>query len=376
MSLSDLIYLDHAATSFPKSATVKDAIFYALTEAAGNPGRSAHALAVRAAESVYEVRETLAQFFDASSPERVVFTSGATAALNMAIFCAAAKGGHFLCSDIEHNATLRPLEHLRREGKISYDVFPSDSVSETMLSHYVKKNTVALVATHASNVCGRVLPIRAIGDFCRKRNILFILDAAQSAGHIPISVRKERVDILCAPAHKGLFGVLGAGFAIFETERLLPPFLLGGSGSFSHDPTMPDTLPERYEAGSLPVPAILALGAAINELPAPLDAEAHLLELSAYLFEKLSALGGVRLTDALPPKNGVFSFTHDRLAPSEIAEALSDAGVFVRAGFHCAPLAHKTLGTHECGTVRASLGITSTKKDCDEFVERIFRILK
>jgi len=376
MSLSDFIYLDQAATSFPKPAAVKEALLYALEGAAGNPGRSAHALAARAAESVYDVREDISRFFDASSPERVIFTSGATNALNMAIFCAAANGGHFLCSDIEHNATLRPLEHLRREGKISYDIFPSENVSAELLSHYVKENTVALVATHASNVCGRVLPIRKIGEFCRRRNILFILDAAQSAGHIPISARKDHVDILCAPAHKGLRGVLGAGVAILETERSFPPFLLGGSGSFSHDPTMPSTLPERFEAGSLPVPAILALGAAVKEIGSPRDAEAYIWELSAYLFERLSDIAGIHTVDTSPPRNGVFSFTHDSLPPGEIAEALNDAGVFVRAGFHCAPLAHKTLGTDVCGTVRASVGVTTTKADCDIFVEQLFRILK
>ncbi len=378
MSLSNLIYFDQAATSFPKPPCVKEAIAEALSEAAGNPGRSAHAKATRAAERVFDVREEICRFFDATSPEGVVFTENATQALNMAIFCATYAGGHVLCSDIEHNAVLRPLAHLQAFGKIRYDVFDSTCVTEERLGALLKPDTRVLVATHASNICGRVLPIEVIGEFCRKRNILFILDASQSAGHIPISVRKMGVDILCAPAHKGLYGILGAGFAIFETQRAFPPFLLGGSGSFSHELSMPNTLPERYEAGSLPVPAILALGASLRllkEIGVEKIAE-HIERLSRLLFEGLSEIRGLSLIDEAPPKNGVISFTHRTLSPSMIAERLDEADVCVRAGFHCAPLAHKTLGTVEEGTVRASVGFSSTKDECDDFLARISLILR
>lgn len=354
-----------------------EALAEALTEAAGNPGRSAHAQASRAAERVFEVREAVCRFFDASSPERVVFTQNATTALNMAIFCACHAGGHVLCSDMEHNAVLRPLAQLERVGKIHYDVFDSATLTEEHLETLVRPDTRALVATHASNICGRVLPIDVIGAFCRKRNILFILDASQSAGHIPISVRKMGVDILCAPAHKGLYGILGAGFAIFETSIPLPPFLFGGSGSFSHELSMPSTLPERYEAGSLSVPAILALGASLCRLE-KIGVEnilKHVEELSTYLYARLSEIKGLSLIDKAPPKNGVISFIHASLSPAYIAEGLSDEGVCVRAGFHCAPLAHKTLGTEKGGSVRASIGFSNTKEECNDFLLKISSVL-
>lgn len=378
MSLYDLIYFDQAATSYPKPPCVLEAVREALTDAFGNPGRSSHEAARLAAERVYEVRDAVCRFFDASSAERVVFTQNATHALNLAISSACAEGGHVLCSDLEHNAVLRPLERLAAEGKIRYNVFPSKGICAEVLEGYLQEDTRAVITTHASNICGRVLPLAELGALCRRRGILFVVDASQSAGHLPLSVRNMHIDVLCAPAHKGLYGILGAGFAIFETQREFPPFMVGGGGANAFSPFMPRELPEHFEAGSLSVPAILSLGASLAYLQerSVHSIAAHIAALEGRLHENLSVLSRVRIWEKEARGTGILSFTCEGVSPSLLAEALDEAGVAVRAGYHCAPLAHKTIGSDEVGTVRISVGATNTLGECDEFAERLNFILK
>ena len=376
MSSYELIYFDQAATSYPKSQAVKESVLRSLTTGVGNPGRSAHKEAKDAAEAVYEARCAVCRFFGATDESRVVFTQNATTALNMAIHAICASGGHVLCSDIEHNAVLRPLAYLAREGKIRFDIFPSRGITADLLERYVRADTCAIVTTHASNVCGRVLPLEIIGDFCRKRSILFIVDASQSAGHLPIDVQRMKIDILCAPAHKGLYGILGAGFAIFETQRELPPLLHGGSGTESFSPYMPKALPERFEAGSLSVPAITALGTSLKEIEAVgvKTIAAHIASIEKYLRQELASFPALSLSKE--SGCGILSLTHERFSPSRMADALDEVGVATRAGYHCAPLAHKTLGTDKTGSLRLSLGATNTKAECAAFCERFSAVLK
>ena len=372
------LYFDHAATSYPKPPTVFDAIGRALTLAAGNPGRSAHALAVCAAEEIYATRETLARFFDASSAEGVVFTLNATHALNVAIASACHGGGHVLCSDIEHNAVLRPLAALARAGRIRYEVFPSEGNVREHVKERLRADTVLVVLNHASNVFGRVTPIREVGALCKERGIYFVVDASQSAGHIPISVRRMGINALCLPAHKGLYGILGAGAVIFEGDTLPHPLLYGGSGAFSRLPDMPEMLPERLEAGSLPVPAVLALGAGVRFVEEKgVEAVAdHVAALEALLHEHLAEIKGIRVHRAHERGSGSVSFTHESLSPALLAERLDEAGVAVRSGLHCAPLAHEVIGTAREGTVRASVGLQSTKEECFALFERLSEIVK
>lgn len=376
MSCSDLIYFDQAATTYPKPPTVWQALQTALSACGGNPGRSAHRLSLSAAEGVYEVREAICRFFEASSPECVIFTKNATEALNLAIFSVLAEGGHALCSDMEHNAVFRPLSFLQDSGKITFDIFETHPFSEERLRSLLKKDTKAVFVTHASNVCGRVLPIARIGAFCRENGLIFVVDASQSAGHIPISLVKDGIDILCAPAHKGLFGILGAGFVLLETGKVFPPFLHGGSGVNSLSPQMPQALPERYEAGSLPVPAILALGASLQELERGSTEErmAHIHALEAYLKEELSRRADIRLIAPEENGSGIISFLHDRLSPSALAARLDEENVAVRAGYHCAPLAHRTLGTMAEGTVRIGLSFVNTQKEAEDFCARLRKV--
>ncbi|MBP3436825.1 MAG: aminotransferase class V-fold PLP-dependent enzyme [Clostridia bacterium] len=378
MKCSDYIYLDQAATSFPKPPSVLAAVRRALYEAGGNPGRSAHRLSLAAAEGIYTCREKVAAFFDAPREEGVVFTQNATYALNMAIFSFAKEGGHILISDMEHNAVLRPVCHLAKKGIISYEIYPTDKDTAKEVEKRIKKETCLVIANHASNICGRILPVAKIGALCQKKGIPFLVDASQSAGHLPISLSKMGISVLCAPAHKGLYGIQGAGFALFDKSYPLPPFILGGSGAFSLSEEMPSEYPEHFEAGTLPTPAVFALAAGIGELEkAGISAiHDHILSLERGLREKLMNIGGVRLLLPREMGNGILSFTAEGVSPAILGGRLDEEGFGVRSGLHCAPLAHKALGTEKTGTVRVSLGLSNTKAECDAFARSLCRILK
>lgn len=378
MRSDKLIYFDQAATSYPKPKTVLEAVARAIQEQGGNPGRSAHRLSVQASDLVFSVREKICRFFEAPAADRVVFTKNATEALNLAIFSALRNGGHALCSNMEHNAVLRPLLHLKREGKADFDIFESKEFSKEKLQSLLRKDTKILILNHASNVCGRVQSPMEIGSFCAENGILFVLDASQSAGHIPISMQKMKIDILCAPAHKGLHGILGLGFAVFRTQKSFPPFLYGGSGVYSLDEDMPKELPERYEAGSLSVPAIAALGAGMEFVKEKgvEEIEKKVLSLERFLKEELLKRPFFRVWDEKAEGSGNVSFTHERFSPSLFAELLDSENVAVRAGYHCAPLAHRSIGSIMSGTVRIGLGAFNTFEECEEFIERIDRLIK
>lgn len=367
MRSSDIIYLDHAATSYPKPPTVLDAVRTALTEAGGNPGRSGHALSLSAAEGIYDCRVAVAALFSAPAPERVIFTRGATEALNLAIR-GLYRGGRILISDIEHNAVLRTAYAIA-EGKV--DIYPTDRDAAEAVAERLTADTSLVVACHASNVFGRVLPIAHIGQVCRARGVPFVVDAAQSAGHLPLSFHDVPMNALCAPAHKGLLGIQGAGFVIFSEEAAPTPLLYGGTGTGSRAREMPRELPEALEAGTLPTPAIFALRAALRAVEAKGVAEigAHIAELEGRLRAALSALPSLRLIAPEESGCGVISLCHHRLTAEEVAERLDISGIAVRAGLHCAPLAHRTVGTEACGTVRISLGASSTAAECDTLCE-------
>lgn len=367
-----------AATSYPKPPAVFSALCRALTEAGGNPGRSGHRLSLAAAEEIYACRLALASLFDAPNAEGVIFTQNATAALNLAIACATEKGGHVLISDMEHNAVFRPVYRLWEEGKINYSVYPTGEDPVAAVRAGLRRDTILVIANHASNICGRVLPIGEIGALCREKGVCFLVDASQSAGHIPLSVREMKIDILCAPAHKGLYGIQGAGFALFAEEKPYPPFLSGGSGSFSRSPHMPKEYPEHFEAGTLPTPAIFALKAGAEEVAqrGVANIYAHTLALSALLRTELEKMPGVRLLLPREAGSGILSFLAEDFAPEEMAAELDRAAVCVRAGLHCAPLAHRALGTEKSGTVRVSFGMTNTEEECLAFCRRLFAILQ
>lgn len=379
-----MIYLDNAATSFPKPACVPEAVARALAQY-GNPGRGSHRLALSAAEKLYECREAVARLFDADQPTSVIFTSGNTAALNLVIKGLLRKGDHVLTSDLEHNAVFRPLAKLQKERGVLWETFRTtekgrrlddDAICKNLLAK-LRKNTKLVLCTHASNICSITLPVEKIGKICRAYGVLFCVDAAQSAGHIPLSVREAKIDALCLPGHKGLFGPMGCGCIILSSACRPEPLLEGGSGYRSLEWQMPRDLPERYEAGTLPLPAICGLlsGVSFVEEVGIAEIGAHEAALTARLRERLTDLGKVHLY--APEENGgILLFSSPQLQSSALAEELDARGFCVRAGFHCAALAHRALGTPEGGAVRVSPGYFNTLREIDAFADALCECLK
>ncbi|MBQ3063605.1 MAG: aminotransferase class V-fold PLP-dependent enzyme [Clostridia bacterium] len=374
-----MIYFDNAATTFPKPTAVRDAVLDCIENWCGNPGRGAHTLSLKAADRVYTCREKLALFVGLSDPTRIVFTGGATAALNIAIKGTLRAGDHVLCSELEHNAVWRPLQALRREGRITVDTFPVVGLSKEKIlqevAKRVKKSTRAIVCTQMSNICSVTLPIAEIGAFCRAKGLFFIVDAAQSAGHLPIDMEAMCIDALALPAHKGLYGIPGCG-ALALGKRLLPkPLLEGGSGVNSRAAQMPDELPERLEAGTLPLPAIAGLlgGLSFLESIDPCALQSHENGLFLAARERIEGLPQYEVIarDAVGP---VLLFRHTRASAVAVARKLSENGIAVRAGLHCAPLAHQALRTGTEGGVRLSFSYRNSETELDTLLRILHEI--
>ncbi len=365
-----MIYFDNAATTFPKPACVKSAVLDCMEHWCGNPGRGAHALSLLAAKQVYACREQLAAFFGLSDATRIVFTGGATSALNTVIKGILREGDHVLCSELEHNAVWRPLKALARERGVMSETFPvvglTDAEILQKVAKRVKKNTRAIICTHASNICSLTLPIAKIGAFCHQNNLHFIVDAAQSAGHFPIHLTDMHIDALTLPAHKGLYGIPGCGVLALGKELLPKPLIEGGSGVNSRAPFMPRELPERLEAGTLPIPAIAGLLGGLSFVEGiGLDVlQTHAKGLFLAARERIEALPCYQVL-AKDAAGAVLLFRHERASAVAVARALSERGIFVRAGLHCAPLAHDALGTGQAGGVRISFSYHNTIAELD-----------
>ncbi len=377
-----MIYLDNAATTYPKPEAVRRALCDSLIVAGGNPSRASHPLARAADETVFACRSALAKHFSAR-PEQTVFTKNATEALNLAIKGLARPGMHILLSDLEHNAVRRPIAALRRIG-CSYSVFSTGDGSPDFLlasiAKSLRKNTGMLVCTHASNICSTRLPIAEIGAFCAKRGIRFVVDASQSAGSAALSLPEIRADALCAPGHKGLYGPRGVGFVIFSPRyggSEIETILEGGSGTASLSDHMPDSLPDRLEAGTLPLPAIAGLNEGIKCVE-KLGVEAiyaHECRLHRHLVQRLLEIPRIICYRPETP-GGVLLFSV-RGEESEVTAAkLGDCGICTRAGLHCAPLAHKTLGTGDDGAVRASFSVYTTEKEVDALADALLALVR
>lgn len=374
-----MIYLDNAATTFPKPDCAVAEMTKCIREYCGNPGRSGHRLSLRASEKIYECRQTLASFFGSDNPENVVFTLNTTYALNLAIKSLYTPQAHVLISNMEHNSVYRPIFELQTRGEITYDTFNVMQSTEKILAELrakVKKNTGLLVMTHASNLCGKVFPIREIGTFCRKNSIRFIIDAAQSAGVIEIDMKRCFADALCAPAHKGLYGPQGLGFVIFGDTPPLRTIIEGGNGINSLSATMDGELPERFEAGTMPTPAIAALDASVrfirNEGIRKINA--HETALAAELCRLLSRIPGSILHGTRRPEIGIVLYENATLSVNRLAEELNARDICVRGGFHCCPIGHTTLHTGKEGAIRISMGYYNTIRDIDAVADAIAEI--
>ena len=371
-----MIYLDHAATSFPLVRGVEEA--FCRAAGLGNPGRSGHRLSMEAASTVFNTRVLLAELFS-TLPERVIFTSGATAALNQAIF-GCFSGGAVVTDVFAHNAVLRPLHALSVSRNASVRFFepfpPSPEETVRRFLAVLSDDTRMAVLTAASNICSATLPIEQIGKICRERDILLIVDGAQYAGHAVCNLEKNGVDILCVPGHKGLQGVMGCGAMILSPScKIIPePILFGGSGSFSRHREMPEALPDRLEAGTLPLAAIASLGAGVRFVKELGENEIAYREKKAGL-RAAAGLSCIRGVTVYPYAGGTFVFSHRSLACEEIAARLDACGICVRAGLHCAPLAHETLETPEEGAVRVSVGPMTQMRQIDVFLSRASSVL-
>lgn len=378
-----MIYLDHAATSWPKPPQVLHAMISAMADAGGNPGRSGHALSMRASEIIYECREAVANLFRVSDPLRIAFTASATEALNLAIKGVLKPGDHAVFSSMEHNAVWRPLKALERLG-VTLSVVsagPDGIVSPEAVAAALRPNTRLVVLTHASNVNGAINDIAAVGRAVRFHGALFLIDAAQTAGSLPIDVEAMNIDLLAFPGHKGLLGPQGTGGLYIRPGLELPPLKEGGTGSVSHLAEMPDFAPDRYESGTPNTPGLAGLMAGIGYLLTRGidDIRAEEMALAERLCNGLASLPGVTLYGPADPelRAGIVALTADGRDPEDLAADLArDFGIATRAGLTCAPLAHHTQGTALTGALRLSIGAMSTADDVEKAIAALGSILR
>lgn len=360
-----MIYFDNAATTYPKPDCVRCAVENCLRCFGANPGRAGHRLAARADEHVFAAREAVALFFGGKT-ERTVFTLNCTHAINFALKGVLQKGDHVIISSFEHNAVLRPLEAMKEAGTITFDVARVEPQNERQTLENVRRlirpETRLLFVTHVSNVFGTVLPVASLSALAQAHGLLFGLDAAQSAGVYAIDMETLGVDLLCLPGHKGLYGPMGTG-ALLLSDRVTPLSLIeGGTGSLSLQHKQPDFLPDALESGTLNLPGICGLGAGVSFVRRVgiTAIRSHEEDLIRLLREDLSVIPGVE-TFGNMAGGALLSFRIAGQAAEETGRLLDRCGFAVRAGYHCAALAHETFGTADTGTVRVSPSVFSTK---------------
>jgi len=368
------IYLDNAATSFPKPEVVYQAVNKSLREECGNPGRSNHRLALSASRVVEEARMLCARLLCAASPDSIVFTNNTTTALNMAIQGVVSPGDHVITSSLEHNSVTRPLKYLADKGievtKVSTDL--QTGLSLMALEQAMQKNTKLVVCTHISNVTGTVNDIAAIGEFCRRKGILFLVDGAQSAGMRPIDVQKMKIDLFAFPGHKGLLGPQGTGGLYIRPGLEISPILQGGTGSASASLEQPHTSPERYESGTLNIPGLAGLAAGVRYLLDIRISEVakHEKDLTTRLLQGIARIPGITLigpSDTVERGN-VVSLCFDHISIADAALMMDAAfSIAVRGGLHCSADAHRTIATLESGgTLRISPGYLNTIAEIEQ----------
>ena len=379
------IYLDNASTTFPKAPNVANAMANYITNYGININRGSYALAYDVEDIIYTTRQRLNTLFNGHDPSHVIFTQNVTMSLNMVIKGLLKAGDHVLVSSIEHNAVMRPLTQLLDKG-ITFDIISCDvtgSIEIDAIKSLIRPNTVAIITNHASNVCGTIQPIKSIGAICKAHNLHFIVDAAQTAGVIPIDVKACHIDALCFTGHKGLLGPQGIGGIIFTKEiaQILTPLIAGGTGSFSHLETMPTNMPDAFEAGTLNLPGIIGLNEGLSyiESVGMENIHNHELALTKAFLEGLRSITGVNIIGKqdIQDRTAVVSITIDSMDAASIAYELeSKYHIMTRVGLHCAPRAHQTLGTYPEGTVRFSFGYANTLEDVDMALSALHTILK
>ena len=381
-----MIYFDNAATSWPKPPGVAEAVLHYMQNVGANPGRSGHQLAVEAGRIVYETRESLAQLFNVADPLRIVFAPNATEAINLALLGYLRPGDHVVTTSMEHNAVMRPLRYLQHSG-VELTVVPCSAqgiLDPVDLEKAIRPNTSLLVVNHASNVVGTLLPVAEVGAIAERHGLLLLVDAAQTGGAYPVDMQAMKIDLLAFTGHKGLLGAQGTGgLCIGERVHLdrLQPLKRGGTGSRSESEEQPDFLPDRYESGTANGMGIAGLGAGVRfVLDTGLDRiRAHEERLTATLLAGLQSTRGVRIygTGQAALQTATVSFNVEGIEPSDVALQLDEQyTILCRPGLHCAPSAHRTIGTFPRGTVRFGLSYLNTAEQVDVAIKAVGKIAR
>lgn len=375
-----MIYLDNAATTFPKPSSVVRSMAKCIKEYCGNPGRSAHALALKSAEAVFDTRSGICAIFGTSKQENVIFSYNATHAINKVLSGLIRPGDGVITTNMEHNSVRRPVANICAMRGAEYSVINALAPDDALISELEAKitpRTRIVVTVHASNICSITLPIAKIGEVCRRRGLIYVVDASQSAGIYDINIPRDGISVLCAPGHKGLYGPQGTGFAVFCDDfdfSLLSPSEFGGSGFASADITMGHTPPESYEAGTVNVPGIVGLGEGIKYVRSVGTQKilAHEKEMFSLARDGLSAVGGIKIY--LPERaGGVLLFNSDGMSGSALSASLAESGICTRPGLHCAPTAHTAVGTGG-DAVRISFSAFTKPEDIYSLTAAVRRI--
>lgn len=373
-----MIYLDNPATSMKKPACVLSAMAKNTRDFSVNAGRGGHSYSIKGATAIGEAQETLAEFFGIGNPERIAFTQNATYALNMGITGLLTRRDHVIITSMEHNSVLRPVHRL-----CSYTMVEADEqgvIDPRRIERAIRKNTKMVITTHASNVCGTVMPVYEIGAICKKYGLVYLLDSAQTAGIIPIDVEKMGVSMLAFSGHKGLMGPLGTGGLYVAEGVKLGPLIVGGTGTNSKDRYQPEDMPDMLHSGTLNTPAIMTLKTAVQYINSVgiRNIEERERSLAEYLISGLKNINGVTVYGLEKGnRNGTVAFNVGNFSSGEVSDMLDrNYKIATRGGYHCAYTAHKTIGSEKTGAVRVGFGYFDSKKEADSLLFSVNKIAK
>lgn len=375
-----MIYLDNASTTNHKPLCVKWAMLKSmLKKYCANPGRSSHQYSLNAGNMVYETREILNEFFGNDCVNNVIFTSGCTEALNLAIFGTIKKGGNVVYTSNEHNSVARPLESLKSKGIITTTLVETNNlgvVTPDMIEKTISSDTYLVIVNQTSNVTGATSDVCAIGKICKKHNVLFLVDGAQSAGHQKIDMVNDNISMLAVAGHKGLLAGQGIGALLFRNGVEVLPQKFGGTGTYSEQLLPPVTYPESLEAGTGATPLVFSLNAGVDYVKKHFyKINNKICLLTKYLLDEIKKLDGIVLFTQPNDYNGVVSFRVKNVSPSDVVEYFNENGICVRGGLHCAPLCHKKMGTLDGGTVRVSISSFNHKWEIKKFIGKLKQFL-
>lgn len=381
-----MIYFDNTATSFPKPPCVLEAMAKFMNEIGANPGRSGHRLAIESGRIVYQAREAVVELFHVIDPMRIVFTANVTEALNLALHGLLKPGDHVITSSMEHNSMMRPLRCLEQRG-VELTVVPCSAqgvLDPQNIESAIRSNTVMIALNHASNVVGTILPIEEIGQIARRHNLLLLVDAAQTAGVLPIDLEKDGIDLLGFTGHKSLYGPMGTGGLIIGKRVALEkfePIKCGGTGSRSEHESQPQFLPDKFESGTPNAVGLAGLNASVRWILSQgiENIRSHEIQLTRRLLNGLNSMSGVSIYGVQQAEQQIatVSFNIRDKAPSEIGLRLDEEfGILCRVGLHCSPASHRTIGTFPAGTVRFGLGFYNTEDEVDFAIAAIRMLIK